>query len=750
MIGKRSSILIFFFIMVVHLYGQNNKITVVDFKSKETIPFAHVCFEDLIGNQKYYFVTDKDGNVNIPDSKEFVVVVSFIGYKKQVDTLGAKKDHIVNLYPEVFDLDHIVITADFIPQKADQSIYNVKVIDRRDIEMKAATNLSDIMSNVVNVKLNHDPALGTSMRLKGLSGNNVKILVDGVPVIGRLGGNIDLSQLNLYNIDHIEMVEGPLSVIYGSNALAGAINIITKENEYSKLTARANAYYETVGTYNFDGGISSKIGKHSFAVSGGRNFFNGFSENNNIVNSYLNIEERFSEWKPKEQYNADLYYTLSNKRNKIKYQSSFMRERLQSKGSLLPPQYYTAFDDWFYSTRTSNRLEYTQKTSNNYTLNMLGSHSYYQRRNLTYFKDLNQLTSILSEEDTTKFNAFLYRVLIGNNTEKKLNFVSGIDINYELAKGEKIHDNEKEIGDYAVFTSFMYKISNKLSIQPGIRLAYNTQFEVPPIPSLNIKWNILSLFTLRGSYARGYRAPSLKELYIYFVDINHNIQPNENLKAEYGNNFDFAIRFNSEKEQKLHYSHVELGLFYNNMNNIIYLAKRQIPDSKDPVYQYINILNYNTLGGQISFQYKFYPYMDFVLSVGETGTYSSFDTKKQSLADYKFSPDLNVNISNQIQKIGLSVSLSYKYTGKSYLYDVDENDQINITTLDDYHNMDLTLLRKFFTNRLTVSAGVKNIFNNTSIDVIGGGTGTAHTNGNSSPVGYGRIYFMRLSYNIFK
>ncbi|HAF29023.1 MAG TPA: hypothetical protein DCG75_08240 [Bacteroidales bacterium] len=731
--------------------GQENRIMVVDFKSNETIPFAHVCFEELNNDSKYYFVTDKNGIATIPGNRELIVAVSFVGYNSQIDTLKPGKDYTIKLYPKVFDIDQAVVTASFVPQKADKSIYNVKVIDRREIEMKAATNLSDIMANVVNVKLKHDPALGTSLRLKGLSGNNVKILVDGVPVIGREGGNIDLSQLNLYNIDHIEMVEGPLSVIYGSNALAGAINIITKENEYSKLTARANAYYETVGTYNFDGGISSTVGKHSFSLSGGRNFFGGFSQENNTVNNYLNIEDRYSDWKPKEQYNADLYYTLTNKRNKIKYQSSYMRERLQSKGSLLPPQYYTAFDNWFYSSRISNRIEYTQKIGTDYTMNMLGSYSYYQRINETYFNDLNQLVTTLSDEDTTKFNAFLYRFLIGNsNAENKLNFVTGIDLNYEFATGEKILNNEKEIGDYAIFTSFMYKLNTKISIQPGIRFAYNTQFNVPPVPSINLRWELLSQLTLRASYARGYRAPSLKELYIYFVDINHNIQPNENLKAEYGNNFDFALRYNSEQDKKLHYSNVELGLFYNNMNNIIYLAKRQIPDVKDPIYQYINILNYNTLGGQISFQYNYYPYMDFAISFGETGTYSSFETKKQSFDDYKFSPDLNVNISNQVQKIGLSISLSYKYTGKSYLYDVDENDQINITTLADYHTLDLTLMRKFLSNRLTISAGIKNIFDNTSIDVIGGGTGTAHTSGDSSPVGYGRIYFTRLSYNIFK
>ena len=117
------------------------------------------------------------------------------------------------------------------------------------------------------------------------------------------------------------------------------------------------------------------------------------------------------------------------------------------------------------------------------------------------------------------------------------------------------------------------------------------------------------------------------------------------------------------------------------MNNIIYLAKRLVINERDPIYQYINILNYNTLGGQVSFQYNYYPYLNFGLSIGETGTYSSFNKKNQSLTDYKFSPDLNLSISNNIPKTKLSISLNYKYTGKSHLYDVNENDQINTITL---------------------------------------------------------------------
>ena len=748
-------IILFFVLQGFIVLSQTCEIKVVDIKSNETIPYAHIGVQELNTEDKNYYLTNEDGVISFTVQAEFVLSVSFVGYKNYIDTLKSNQNHLIKLYPKVFDLDQVVVTANFTPQKADQSIYNVKVIDKRDIELKAASNLADIMSGVVNVKLNHDPALGTSLRLKGLSGNNVKILVDGVPVIGRIGGNIDLNQLNLYNIDHIEMVEGPLSVIYGSNALAGAINIITKENEYSNLTARANAYYETVGTYNFDGGFSARKGKHRFSLSGGRNFFDGFSANDGYfvddgtIDGYF-VGNRLYEWKAKEQYNADLYYTFSGQKSKLKYQSSFMSERLQSKGDLLPPQYYTAFDDWFYSKRFSNRVEYTQSFKKDFTINILGSHSYYQRKHTEYFKDLSELSSISTNEDTTSFNAFTFRLLFGNSPKKKIHFVSGIDLNYEIGSGERILNNEKEVGDYAVFTSLMYKLNNKFSIQPGIRLAYNTQFSVPPVPSINIKWDMIKQLTLRASYARGYRAPSLKELYIYFVDVNHNIQPNEDLKAEYGHNFDFALGFNTEKEPKLHYSQIELGLFYNNMNNIIYLARRQVPDEKDPIYQYINIVNYNTMGGQLSFSYNYYPYMDFALSIGETGTYSSFDNTKHKIKDYKFSPDLSVGISNHIQKVKLTISLNYKYTGTTYLYNVDENDRISVTTLEDYHTMDLTLNRKFFANKLTVSAGVKNIFNNTNIDVIGGGTGVAHTSGGSSPVGYGRIYFTKLSYNIFR
>jgi outer membrane receptor for ferrienterochelin and colicins len=259
---------------------------------------------------------------------------------------------------------------------------------------------------------------------------------------------------------------------------------------------------------------------------------------------------------------------------------------------------------------------------------------------------------------------------------------------------------------------------------------------------------VLYNLVFRGSYARGYRAPTIKELYINFVDINHNILPNADLKAEYGHNFDFTVKFNSEKDTKVHFSQIEGGLFFNRMHNIIELARRE-DESSNMIYQNINISNKNTLGGQISFNYSYYPFLDFSLGFGETGIYSALDNTMASITDYKFSPDLNTSITSNIQKANLSLTLGYHYTGKSYLYMVNENDDVELSTKSDYHNLDFTVVSKFINQRLTISAGAKNIFDNKTLDITGDSR-SVHSSGGSALVGYGRFYFTRITYNIFK
>lgn len=740
-------IILLFALTLLNVKGQNGKIVVTDSKSKESIPFAHVCFEELGTHKKFYQVTDKDGIVSYPFSKTFTIAISFVGYKSYTDTLQSGRDYKITLLPQVFDLDQVIVTASFTPQKADKSIYNIKVIDSRRIELKAASNLSDALKDEVNFQVTYDPALGSGLKLKGLSGNNVKILIDGVPVIGRMGGNIDLSQLNLYNVDHIEVIEGPMSVVYGSNALAGAINIITKENFHSTYNFTANTYVENLGTYNADGIIAFKKGNNNFSLSGGRKFFGGV---------YLDADtNRSQSWKPKEQYNADFYYAYNKEKYKIKFQSSLMSERLLDKGDQLPTSYRFAIDSWFYSLRFNNRLEYNLKLRNDYFLNVSASQSVYQRKKLTYFKDFVDSSSKLVEDnasnDTTTSNAFAYKMLFGNqNAEKRFNFISGLDLNYEIASGKRILNDKQDMGDYAIFTSIMYNPGKKVSIQPGIRFAYNTKYSADPVPSVNIKWNALSFLNIRASYARGFRAPSIKELYIRFKDINHDIQPNETLGAEHGHNFDLSLNFNTDKANKIHFTNIELSLFYNQISNIIYLVPIE-PDANTTSYKYINISYFNSFGGQFSFKYSFYPNFDFGLGLSQTGIYASTISRNQNLGKYKYSTDASTNASYLIPKADVKVYASYKYSGYTWSPNVDFNNQVVYGSIERYHTVDISLIKKIFSNKMTITFGVKNLLDNTVVMSKGfGGGEAAHTGGDGSPVGYGRLFFTAISYNIFK
>jgi outer membrane receptor for ferrienterochelin and colicins len=99
------------------------------------------------------------------------------------------------------------------------------------------------------------------MSMMGLSGQNVKILLDGVPMVGRQGtsNEINVNQIDVNSIERIEIIEGPMSVVYGADALAGVINIITKKAKKEKIAVTARLQEESVGDeYGFDQGIHNQ------------------------------------------------------------------------------------------------------------------------------------------------------------------------------------------------------------------------------------------------------------------------------------------------------------------------------------------------------------------------------------------------------------------------------------------------------------------------------------------------------------
>jgi outer membrane receptor for ferrienterochelin and colicins len=723
------------------MLSQEASVTIVDATTGKGIPYAHVCFESLRGAGELYEVTDEKGRVTNSITGVSLMAVSYVGFKTLYDTVFPGESYEFGLEPRIGNLDEVVVTAQYSPQKVDKSIYKVNVINQLQIERQAAANLTDLLHTELSIRVSQDGALGSSMSLQGLSGEHVKILVDGVPVIGRMNGNVDISQLNLYNVEHIEIVEGPMSVVYGSNASAGVVNLVSKDGGMASLRTGLNAYLESVGIYNFDGYISGRSGNHGYSVSGGRNFSGSYDPVDTTRNK---------RWKPKRQYFADGMYLFDPGNFSFKFSASWFNELLESKGESQPPYGTWALDSYFTTNRLNLRGEINKVWDTQRFLNTMVAWSYYDRRKNTYYKDLTNLEKNLTanpgDHDTTRIQNFLLRSTYSRNRESiNLNYQAGIDMNYEMGRGKRIEGSEQGIGDFAGFLSLKWQPFAGLLIQPGLRAIYNTKYKAPLVYSINLKWDPIEVLTFRASFARGFRAPSIKELYLFFVDVNHNIQGNENLQAENSYHVNGSLIFNEETAKR--FFSAELKFFYNDIRNVIQLAE---VDPGQLLWTYVNVDQTITKGFQVSGNMRLYPRLSVQSGFGVTGTYNDLISELPAQNKFNYSPDVTATITYNVPWLEADLSLFYRYTGRvDYLRLIGE--EVLQGYVEDYHNMDISLGRRFLKDRLFLSAGVKNLFDNDEIPAFGTSSGV-HTGGGSGsvPVAWGRTFFIKAGYSFQK
>jgi len=700
----------------------------------------------------YHMMADAKGKIEIPhrmqDTVSYSIEIRSIGYLPYTTNVSGEllnnNQSVFYLKTDPKTLQEVVVTAQYAPSKADESMNKITVIDSKKIEQMGAVNLRDVLTNSMNIRLSQDNVLGSSMSLQGISGENVKFLIDGIPMVGRQNGNIDLTQINLQNIERIEIVEGPLSVQYGTNALAGTINLITKARANThKRKVSLMTQYESIGQYNtsIQGQYSFK--KSSINASLGRNYFDGWS-NGDKQFSYIGEAKadtnRFQTWKPKEQYMADLGYAHRFKNITLALSTAYFTELITNLGKPLKPYYEKAFDDYYLTKRFDNNLSLNGKIGKNWTINAVAAYNYYQRNKYTVYTDLttlNKTQTAASDQDTSMFDLLMSRAsFVRAKDSSHFQYELGYDVNHENAVGKRIENKRKDIGDYAVFGTLEYKI-RKFTVKPGLRYAYNTQYASPLVPSLNLKFSPSTSHIFRVSYAKGFRAPSLKELYFDFVDINHNIVGSKDLVAESSHNFSASwmnkIKYGEFKLQ------TDLSGFYNTIDNLITLAV--ISGTK---YSYVNIGKYKTQGLRLLLKAN-YKALEISAGTGFIGRYNQL-SESDDVPAFSYSPELNGSVSYFLAKPKITISAFYKYNGRLPSYQVD-GDAVKQTFISPYSLMDASLQKNVWKGHFAITMGCKNILNVTN--VIATQSGGAHSSSSSSmAIGSGRNYFVKLVWNI--
>lgn len=731
-----QSVCIFTLVLFIHVQmpGQQSTLIFIDFIEKEPLPYVRVSFSS--DSVAYQAQTDAEGRLFYDGPYPVRIQTAPLGYTSQSVTLNQPSSKTIALEPLNSELDRVVLTGQFANGSSRNSMYKINVLDRKRIEAMGANNLKDLLGQQLNFRLVQDQVLGSQVAIQGISGERVKIMIDGVPVIGRLGGNIDLSQINLDDVERVEIVEGPLSVQYGTDALAGTINLITRKDRPNRMGLQARSYFESVGQYNFGGQARWTQRRNTLSIGGGRNFFGGYSP----VDT-----SRDKNWKPKEQYQSQIQWVRNHTKGVLTLRSQAFHELLTNRGPLREPYRETAFDELYRTLRWDNNLNWEVALNKQWHSQIVAGANFFRREKEAFLKDLTTLTSIPgsdSQQDTTVFERYMWRQSFNRGRQEDTWTSSlGLDASLENGSGGRIVQGGKQIGDFAAFGLLRYRLSKDWKFQAGGRMTYNTAFGTAFTPSLNIWYQLHKQHTFRGSYAQGFRTPSLKELHLYFVDINHNVQGNPDLQPETAHNISLSYDGQLVKENAIF--KWEASAWINLLRDVITLAQAS---PQGDLFTYFNLGAAQSMGIRTGLSWI---RENWRLQVG--GSLSSFASRLDATSEslpVAWSPETNSLLSYRLPIWGLEASLFHKFNGKGIQFRSDTEGNISQTTTGAYQLFDFNLSRKFWRGQIGGTLGVKNLLDVTDIPV-GGGTGGVHGGGlGSVPIGWGRSFFVQIQMNI--
>ncbi len=638
-----------------------------------------------------------------------------------------------NLLRDTFET--VVVTAQFAPQPEHNAVYPVKRISSKKMEMKAATNLRELLQQELNIDLNQKSVFGTSVEIQGMSKENIKVLIDGVPVIGRLNGTIDLNQINLANIQRIEVIEGPVSVFYGTDAMGGVINLITKKGQDGVLDGSVSAYAESIRATNLSGSVGYKIHNNILRAGGGYYQFDGLSTTGSTgVNN----------WEARKQQFGNLMFLKSFKNATLRYNASLTGEKLIHDGE--PNRRGTILDKDYFTSRLDNNLSFQGTVLGDHFIDATISYLDYHRYHNTYTVDPKTEERTLYPKDSKSENIVYYhysgaKVQLGKSQPAdKLNYAVGVDYFEELTTGSRILEKKQRIKTLAAFASVNYKWRRGLELQPAARYTWNNAYGSLLSPAFNAKLSIGEYQTLRFAYARGFRAPSIKELYLDFHisagPVTYTISGNPDLDVEKSHSFNLYYSMMHVLGNGTRIK-LEPAVFYNKVDHLIALS--QLVDNRR---HYINIDVFRSLGGKLEVMVQPLEALTIRGGAALIGRSNKFQEQYDTEA-FLYTPEYSSEIQYRISQLGLGLSLFYKYTGAHEGFYIDKKDkELKKTTTAGFSNMDVAVTKTFFKKSLSLTGGVKNVFDVKDIETLNQ-IGEAHARDIQL---WGRSFFIKSIY----
>lgn len=761
-----SSMLLVLLLFIFPIGKLAAQLKIVDDETGQAIAGAFVRISDRNGVKLAEGATDARGMLHYSSlPKIFHVEVHALNYKTLTDTLRQPDQPIIRLQAAITSLEAVEIASRSLQATTlPNSTFDIQVFSNTRIAEKGAVNLGDLLNTELNARVINNGNDGSSLLLQGLSGQNVKILIDGVPQVLGMSNEFDLQQLNLANVERVELVEGPLSIQFGTNALAGTLNIITKKADANKRTAFGGSIYaESVGQYNGSAWLATRLKSWNLVMDGNYNDFGGYASS--IYRARVNNPSatvRAYNWSPKKLLSGAVKIYRPWKGLNIGGQYNWSHQRIDNKGEQdAGTAYLTATDNLTVADRSNSNLFVNGKLAENSYLDVANSYGSYRLDNTRYLVNVANNTRKVLDNPVDRFHTWTFRASYSEFElgDRRFNYQLGYDINLHNGSGESIRDSAKSIHDIGAFGGLGMAFFEQLDARLSFRYIYNSRYDakkldflqakLPIIPAFSLKWQASEQLNLGVSYTKAFRAPSFIELYRELINGSHYILGNPLLIPEIADNYMFTAHWCAYLGNG---SMLMKASFYS--NRIINKIELIQPDraSLPPQYQdiqvprtYANIPLFKTRGVNLSVDYQQDGRFSFKPGLG-------WLARSGSNSDGKLfhSYDINAQAMYELTKSKIRVVAFYKYNGSMAQFGMDESGNLVDQRLGSYQLLDLSASR-FIGSKITLTLGCKNLLDVTDVYQTGAGTGDGLVAGSGDfsavPIAWGRTAFLKVALN---
>ena len=528
--------------------------------------------------------------------------IHLIGYEDKIislDELSDLRNLRIFLKPSLWKMDKVVVTA----TRRDYLLKDVPVTTElvlpSEYNNTGALTVDEALESHIGVDISDDLS-GKGVTLRGVDPSRVLVLVDGNRVIGRVYGSLDMAQLPLANVEQIEIVKGAGSTLYGSDAIGGVINIITqKPSAFNQLDLYSS--YGSFNTYDFQSRFNTnKIGKGS-NWSAKYEHTDGFD----LIDSteHTNGLERTN------RFNINNKTTLGIRPGwDVEFSGGLMLEEKDWIESDLPADSIN-YDDNEKNRRydLGARTRWSIKDKANFTFNLHGS--YYDHDWRKFDRD-GELTDESNTVDDIYEASFQY----SRRLAVRHIFTFGGDLFRQGLDSDQLASGNESVISGDFYMQHEWRPMDQVVIMPGLRWDRHETYGSHLNPSLSTMWELSNSFNLRGSISRGFRAPSIKELYFEFDHSAAGVKViggGEDLEPETSVNYSVTgeLKYGGKAVHRITY-------FRNEMKNLIDLGPGDFSDPRyyRGIYTYENVLKAKTEGVEWETEIKMISNLDLSFS----------------------------------------------------------------------------------------------------------------------------------------